>query len=65
MSDEKTDHISGDNTADKRSESTSGIVDMLLGKDNQQTVDSETMIFDTQKRVWGALKKGYEYTASN
>ena len=62
MSDEKIDHITDDNTADKRSESTNGIVDMLLGKDAQQTVDSKNMILATQKRVWGALKKGYEYT---
>ncbi len=25
-------------------------------------LDSETMILETQKRVWGALKKGYEYS---
>ena len=28
----------------------------------EQTVDSESMILETQKRVWGALKKGYEYS---
>ena len=38
------------------------VVDMLLSKSNEQTLDSETMILETQKRVWGALKKGYEYT---
>ncbi|MFQ5476168.1 MAG: adenylate/guanylate cyclase domain-containing protein [Nitrosopumilus sp.] len=35
---------------------------MLLSKGKEQTLDSETMILETQKRVWGALKKGYEYT---
>lgn len=38
------------------------IVDMMLSKNQQQTLDSETMILETQKRVWAALKKGYEYT---
>ena len=38
------------------------VVDMLLSKNNQKTLDSETMILETQKRVWGALKKGYEYS---
>ena len=38
------------------------VVDMLLGTSSTQTLDSETMILETQKRVWGALKKGYEYS---
>jgi len=38
------------------------VIDMLLGKRGEKVVDSETMIMETQKRVWGALKKGYEYT---
>lgn len=38
------------------------VIDMLLGKNKHQTLDSETMILETQKRVWGALKKGYEYS---
>ena len=37
------------------------MVDMLLSQ-NEGTLDSENMILETQKRVWGALKKGYEYT---
>ena len=44
------------------SKSSPNVVDMLLSKNDAQIVDSETMIFETQKRVWGALKKGYEYT---
>jgi adenylate cyclase len=38
------------------------VVDMLLSTDKRQTLDSDTMILETQKRVWGALKKGYEYS---
>ena len=38
------------------------VVDMLLGQKGEKVIDSETMIMETQKRVWGALKKGYEYT---
>ncbi len=38
------------------------LVDMLLEKREQRVVDSETMILETQKRIWGALKQGYEYT---
>lgn len=38
------------------------VVDMLLSKNPHQTLDSDTMILETQKRVWGALKKGYEYS---
>ena len=37
------------------------VVDMLLSRNVEEVVDSETMILETQKRVWGALKKGYEY----
>jgi len=37
------------------------IVDMLLSRNVEKILDSETMILETQKRVWGALKKGYEY----
>jgi adenylate cyclase len=38
------------------------VIDMLLSKHAEKTLDSETMIVETQKRVWGALKKGYEYS---
>ena len=40
----------------------SDLIDRLLGERGEKVVDSETMILETQKRVWGALKKGYEYT---
>ena len=38
------------------------VADMLLEQKGEKVIDSETMIMETQKRVWGALKKGYEYT---
>jgi adenylate cyclase len=38
------------------------VVDMLVNKNLKEAIDSESMILETQKRVWGALKKGYEYS---
>jgi adenylate cyclase len=38
------------------------VVDMLLSSTSEKTLDSESMILETQKRVWGALKKGYQYS---
>ena len=38
------------------------VVDMLLSRNVEEVIDSESMILETQKRVWGALKKGYEYS---
>ena len=38
--------------------STSNIVDMMLGKSSAGTLDSETMILETQKRIWRAIKQG-------
>tara|TARA_B100000029_G_scaffold422755_1_gene429621 strand:+ start:5995 stop:6897 length:903 start_codon:yes stop_codon:yes gene_type:complete len=37
---------------------TSNIVDMMLGKKAEETLDSETMILETQKRIWKAIKQG-------
>ncbi|GAG54704.1 unnamed protein product [marine sediment metagenome] len=39
------------------SEQNNNVVDMLLSKNQHQTLDSDTMILETQKRVWGALKR--------
>ena len=33
------------------------VVDMLLSRNVEEAVDSESMILETQKRVWGALEK--------
>ena len=41
--------------------STNGIVDMMLSGGRSGTLDSESLIKETQKRVWSSLKKGYEY----
>jgi class 3 adenylate cyclase len=59
MTDKNKDRI-----ADPQKSDPSNMVDMLLSKSNQETLDSDTMILETQKRVWGALKKGYEYSGS-
>jgi len=40
------------------------LVDLLLRKNGQRIIDSETLIKETQKRVWAALKKGYEYAGN-
>lgn len=40
---------------------TPGVLDIHT-KSQEQILDSESMILETQKRVWGALKKGYEYS---
>ncbi len=37
------------------------VIDRMLATKEERTVDSDTLIQETQKRVWGALKKGYEY----
>ena len=34
----------------------------MVSETIEETIDSESMILETQKRVWGALKKGYEYS---
>ena len=43
-------------------ESDTSVVDKIPTKHRDQILDSESMILETQKRVWGALKKGYEYS---
>ena len=49
----------------QKDDSTRKLVDMLIRpSDQHKVVDSETLIKETQKRVWGALKKGYEYVGS-
>lgn len=42
-----------------------GIIDMMLSQRTNRVVDSETLIKETQNRVWKALKSGYEYSASS
>ena len=38
------------------------IIDMLLGKTESKTVDSETLIQDVQRRIRDSLKNGYRYS---
>lgn len=59
---DKINEISNNPIERNESSDSKKIVDMLLSKNKGMTVDSETMILETQKRVWGALKKGYEYS---
>jgi len=40
------------------------VVDMMLGKSPEKVIDHDTMIQDTQKRIWSSLKKGIEYDAT-
>jgi len=39
----------------------SDYVDMVLSRRGAKVIDSETLIKETQKRVWSSLKQGYEY----
>jgi len=52
------------NEIKNESESSKNNIDVvdIISKNKDQILDSETMILETQKRVWGALKKGYEYS---
>ncbi|HSD05091.1 MAG TPA: adenylate/guanylate cyclase domain-containing protein [Nitrosopumilaceae archaeon] len=43
---------------------TKDIVDMMMGGNRSEIVDTETLIKEVQKRVWSSLKKGYEYDYS-
>lgn len=38
------------------------IINSMLRQSGETISDHDTMILDTQKRVWAALKKGYKYT---
>ena len=49
-------------TSEKASEYNVDMINMRPSKNNEQSLNSENMILETQKRVWGALKKGYEYS---
>ena len=50
-----------ENENPKKNNQPNNMVDMLLSKNQQKTLDSETMIHETQRRIWKVLKKGYEY----
>lgn len=51
---------SNDHNSDDRFVRSPDLVD-LLTQGGKRTVDSETMIKEAQTRIWGSLKKGYQY----
>ena len=63
---EKDDSVlpAASDTAQSDSSQKGSVVDMMLGKSNEKVVDSDTMIQETQKRIWRSLKKGIEYDAT-
>ncbi len=52
------------NQETKSQNSNPNVVDLLMGKEGEKVVDSETLIMETQKRIWASLKKGYEYAGT-
>ena len=62
LNEESTDENNSEKAADETS--ASNVVDMMLGKYEEKTIDSETMIQETQKRIWKSLKHGIEYDAT-
>ena len=65
-SDELNEETTDENNSEKAADETSAsnVVDMMLGKHAEKTIDSETMIQETQKRIWKSLKHGIEYDAT-
>jgi class 3 adenylate cyclase len=65
-SDELNEESVDENKSEKPTDETSAsnVVDMMLGKTAEKTIDSETMIHETQKRIWKSLKHGVEYDAT-
>ena len=65
-SDELNEESVNENNSEKPTDETSAsnVVDMMLGKKIEKTIDSETMIQETQKRIWKSLKHGIEYDAT-
>ena len=65
-SDELNEESVNENNSEKPTDETSAsnVVDMMLGKKVEKTIDSETMIQETQKRIWKSLKHGIEYDAT-
>jgi class 3 adenylate cyclase len=56
---EKNDDVANqEKTPDHKS---SDYIDMVLSRKGAKVVDSETLIKETQKRLWSSLKQGFEY----
>ncbi|MCH8085647.1 MAG: adenylate/guanylate cyclase domain-containing protein [Thaumarchaeota archaeon] len=54
--------IKNESEKSDKSQHSVDMINMIPVKNKVQILDSESMILETQKRVWGALKKGYEYS---
>ena len=52
--------MNSEHTSDGKTQNS--IIDMLLGKNENKTVDSETLIKNVQKRIRDSLKEGYKYS---
>ena len=62
LNEKSTDVDNSEKSPDETS--ASNMIDMMLGKQAEKTIDSETMIQETQKRIWKSLKHGIEYDAT-
>ena len=51
------DELSKNRPEEKRSQE-----DVISSENTDKVLDFDAMILETQKRVWGSLKKGYEYS---
>lgn len=51
------------NIKEGSTESGPNVVDLLMGQSSSHAVDFETLIRETQTRIWASLKKGYEYSS--
>lgn len=49
------------NQQQQQQQNTRSVVDMLMGKAAEKTLDFDTVLKDTRMRVWKSLKEGYEY----
>ena len=65
-SDELNEESGDESNSEKSTDETSAsnVVDMMLGKTAEKTIDSETMIQESQRRIWKSLKHGIEYDAT-
>ncbi len=60
----ENDNLKSNQKSDAGKKTNPNVVDLLLGKGKGIVIDSETLIKETQKRIWAALKKGYEYSGN-
>ena len=58
IEEKKDDERSNEKAPDHKS---SDYIDMVLTRKGAKVVDSETLVKETQKRLWSSLKQGYEY----